>query len=146
MPDHGPAVVLGIDFGLRRIGMACGNTLTGTAQPLETLHHDGAPFAALSRIIAQWQPDRIIVGLPLGTDGGETDLSGRTRRFAAELRERHPGLAVTLHDERFTSRAAGSRFAEARREGRARRRDAGNLDSMAAAMIVESWLAEQVTA
>ncbi len=146
MPDHGPAVVLGIDFGLRRIGLASGNTLTGTAQPLETLRHDGAPFDALAPIIEAWKPRRIIVGLPLTADGSESRITKQTRAFAAELQRIRPEIPIELHDERFSSRAAEARFADARRDGRARRRDARNLDSMAAAVIVESWLAERVPA
>jgi putative Holliday junction resolvase len=146
MPDRASAVVLGLDFGLRRIGLATGNTITGTAQPLDTLNHDGDPLDALASTIAQWKPDRIIVGLPLAADGGDSAITQQTRAFAAALRHRHPGIAIELHDERYSSRAAEARFASARRAGHARRRDARNLDSMAAAVIVESWLAERMPA
>lgn len=140
MPDPATSVVLGIDFGARRIGLATGNTLTGTARPLNTISHDGEPFDRVETVIREWKPGRIIVGLPLAADGSESDMSRSTRRFAAELQARHPDIALEFHDERYTSQAADSRFAEARRAGHARRRDARNLDSMAAAIIVESWL------
>jgi putative Holliday junction resolvase len=135
-------VVLGIDFGSRRIGLATGNTLTGTARPLETLRHDGQPFDQLASVIDTWRPTCIVIGLPLTASGEESASTRAARRFARALGERHPGLPIDLHDERFSSRAADARFAEARREGKARRRDARNLDSVAAAVIVESWLAE----
>jgi len=143
MPDQGSAVVLGMDFGLRRIGLATGNTITGTAQPLKTESHDGDPFDVLASTIAQWKPDQIIIGLPLAADGSDSAITTQTRAFAAALGERHPDIPIELHDERYTSRAAETRFADARRAGHARRRDARNLDSMAAVVIVESWLAER---
>jgi len=133
--------VLGIDFGARRIGLATGNTVTGTARPLRTVRHDGWPMADIERTIDEWRPERIIVGLPLATDGSETDMSRAARRFAAEIHARHAAIRIEFQDERYTSRMADSQFARARREGRARRRDARNLDSIAAAIIVESWLA-----
>lgn len=134
-------LVLGIDFGTRRIGLATGNTLTGTARPLNTVHHDGAPAEDIDRVIESWKPHCIIVGLPLAADGSETDSSRSARRFAEGLQARHPELAIEFQDERYSSRIADTQFAQARREGRARRRDARNLDSVAAAIIVESWLA-----
>jgi putative Holliday junction resolvase len=138
-----PEVVLGIDFGMRRIGLATGNTLTGTAHPLETLRHDGQPFDQLARVIDTWRPSRIVVGLPLTASGDESETTRSARRFAQALGEAHPDLPIDLHDERYSTRAADARFVEARREGKARRRDARNLDSVAAAVIVESWLADR---
>jgi len=133
--------VLGIDFGARRIGLATGNTVTGTARPLSTVRHDGRPMADIEQAIREWRPERIIVGLPLAADGSETDMSRAARSFAAEIGARHAGIRIEFQDERYSSRMADSQFAHARREGRARRRDARNLDSVAAAIIVESWLA-----
>ncbi|MBL36998.1 MAG: Holliday junction resolvase RuvX [Xanthomonadales bacterium] len=142
MPERAPSVlVLGIDFGARRIGLATGNTLTGTARPLNTIHHDGAPAEEIDRAVESWKPGCIVVGLPLAADGSETDSSRAARRFAAEMQARHPDIEVVFQDERYSSRMADAQFATARREGHARRRDARNLDSVAAAIIVESWLA-----
>ena len=139
MPES--VLVLGIDFGARRIGLATGNTLTGTARPLRTVHHDGAPAEDIDRVIDSWKPGCIIVGLPLAADGAETESSRAARRFAADLQARHPRLEIKFQDERYSSRIADAQFAQARRDGHARRRDARNLDSVAAAIIVESWLA-----
>lgn len=142
MPERAASVlVLGIDFGARRIGLATGNTLTGTARPLNTVHHDGAPSEDIDRVIESWKPGCIVVGLPLAADGSETDSSRAARRFATELQARHPEIEITFQDERYSSRMADAQFAKARRDGHARRRDARNLDSVAAAIIVESWLA-----
>ncbi|PKL95205.1 MAG: Holliday junction resolvase RuvX [Gammaproteobacteria bacterium HGW-Gammaproteobacteria-8] len=143
MPEARPSVVLGLDFGLRRIGVASGNTLTGTARPLATVHHQGEPWPALERLIREWRPGRIIIGLPLRADGSDSDISRAVRAFGRELEQRHPDLQLQFQDERHSSQAAGSRFVEARRSGQARRKDAANLDSVAAALIVESWLAER---
>lgn len=139
MPES--VLVLGIDFGARRIGLATGNTLTGTARPLSTVHHDGAPAEDIDRIIDSWKPGCIIVGLPLAADGAETESSRAARQFATDLQARHPQLEIKFQDERYSSRIADAQFAQARRDGHARRRDARNLDSVAAAIIVESWLA-----
>lgn len=143
MPEAGPSIVLGFDFGLRRIGVASGNTVTGTARALTTVHHQGAPWPALQRLIHEWHPGRVIIGLPLLADGSDSDISRAARAFGQELAQRNPGLALEFQDERHTSVMADSRFAEARRSGQARRKDAANLDSVAAALIVESWLAER---
>ncbi|MCA1779546.1 MAG: Holliday junction resolvase RuvX, partial [Xanthomonadaceae bacterium] len=132
-----PGVVLGIDFGQRRIGLATGNELTGTATALQTIVHAGDPFEQLDRVIRDWRPDRIVLGLPLAADGSESKLSRSARRFAGQLKQRHPGIAFELHDERFSSRQADSQFVDARRSGQARRRDARKLDGIAAAIILE---------
>ncbi|MFO7763947.1 MAG: Holliday junction resolvase RuvX [Wenzhouxiangellaceae bacterium] len=134
-------LILGIDFGARRIGLATGNSVTGTARPLTTIRHDGKPLADIEEVVREWNPDRIVIGLPLAADGSETDMSRAARRFAADVQARFGEVAVEFQDERYSSRMADSQFARARREGRARRRDARNLDSVAAAIIVESWLA-----
>ncbi|MEX0915547.1 MAG: Holliday junction resolvase RuvX, partial [Wenzhouxiangellaceae bacterium] len=96
----------------------------------------------IDRVIGEWKPGRIIIGLPLAADGSETAMSRAARSFAADLQARHGEIPVAFQDERYSSRLAGSHFAQARRDGHARRRDARNLDSVAAAIIVESWLAE----
>ncbi|MDX1625168.1 MAG: Holliday junction resolvase RuvX [Wenzhouxiangellaceae bacterium] len=141
MPEAGGAV-LGVDYGQRRVGLATGHPLTGSAQPLRTIEHSGDPSDELDAVVREWRPARIVVGLPLAADGSESDMSREVRRFADDLRKRHPGIPVDFHDERFSSAAVDRRFAEARAAGRARRRDARNLDAHAAAVILESWLAE----
>lgn len=133
--------VIGIDYGDRRIGLAVGHPLTGRARPLKTLSVRGEPWLELERLVHEWAPERLILGLPLDTAGQETDMSRRVRQFARELAERLDGIAVELHDERLTSQAAAAEFAAARRAGLARRKHARELDSRAAALILESWMA-----
>ncbi|MDT8438334.1 MAG: Holliday junction resolvase RuvX [Wenzhouxiangellaceae bacterium] len=140
MPE---CIVLGVDFGLRRIGLAIGNTLTGTARALEIVAAGNDPVAAVTPTIREWQPQRIIIGLPLAGDGSETDTSRAVRAFADRLQAAHPDKALTLHDERNSSQVARQHFAEARREGRARRREGRRVDALAAAEIVRRWLTER---
>lgn len=96
--------LLAFDYGTRKIGIAIGNTLTRQARPLEVL----APvtreqrFAAIGRLLQEWRPDRVVVGLPLTADGGDQYATLRCRRFANQLRGRY-GLAVELVDERGSS-------------------------------------------
>jgi putative Holliday junction resolvase len=136
------ACYLGFDFGNRYIGVAVGQGLTGTARPLETLAASGgAPdWRRIAALVAEWRPAALVVGLPLTLEGNEQSISTRARAFGAELAERH-GRPVHYCDERLTSREAAARFAEQRHAGTKRRHHAANLDAMAAAIILESWLA-----
>jgi len=132
--------LLGFDFGLRRIGVAVGQTATRTASALCTVSGPGRPdWAALGALIEEWRPVGLVVGLPLDPEGGETDMSAAARRFAADLESRY-GLPVFFIDERLTSAAAGAEFSSARAEGRARRKHARGLDAVAAKIILENWL------
>jgi len=142
-PDAAPVCVLGFDVGARRIGVAVGNTLSGTARPIAMVaaRDDGPDWDAVAALVREWRPDRLVVGEPLTLDG-ETQLATHlARRFAREAAARF-ALPVDLIDERSSSREAERRFAHARREGRARRRDAQALDALAAQIIVERWLGE----
>lgn len=137
MPDK-PQTVLGFDFGLKRIGVAVGNALLGSATPLAVLPaQDGAPdWPRIHALREEWQPDRLLVGLPLNMDGSESDLSARARRFANRLNGRL-GLPVELVDERLTSFAArGELLAAGTRRGKP------GVDALAASLIVESWLSQ----
>ncbi len=142
MPEGG--TLLSIDYGKRTTGLAIGHRLTASARPLEPIRyrqHSGL-MGALDAVIRQWQPDCIVVGLPLAGDGSETAMSREVRRFVVRLAETAPGCDICLHDERMSSEQAARGFAERRSQGRARRRDAARLDSMAAAVILESWMRE----
>ncbi len=96
--------LLGFDFGLKRIGVAVGNTLLEQAQPLTiiTAATNDAKFAAIATLIEQWQPARCVVGLPSHPDGAEHDMTIRCRRFANQLHGRF-GIATVLVDERYSS-------------------------------------------
>jgi putative Holliday junction resolvase len=116
--------------------------MTGTARPLAPLPHHSSDqlSAAIARLIREWRPSEIIVGLPLARDGEESPMSRRVRRFARTLAEANPQLSVELQDERMTSETAARQFADRRRAGRARRKDAASLDSQAAAVILDAWM------
>ncbi len=111
-----PQSFLSFDFGTRRVGVAAGNTLLGRGQPLPTLALEGdARFAAIARLVAEWQPDALVVGVPFHPDGAEHDNTRRARRFARQLHGRF-GLPVHEVDERYTTTealAAGARDADA---------------------------------
>jgi putative Holliday junction resolvase len=143
MPEAAGAL-LGIDYGQRTVGLAIGHSLTGSARPLEPVRYrdEAGLLERLDDIIAQWRPGHIVIGLPLAGDGSESDMSRRVRDFAHRVSERHPDRPVRLHDERLTSRAAAEHHAARRQQGRARRGDAARLDSVAASLILESWMAE----
>lgn len=135
--------ILGIDFGLRRIGIAVGQALTRTASALEIVRHGDQPdWTAFDRLVKEWNPALFVVGLPLAKDGEDTDMSKRARRFGAQLQGRY-NRPVEFADERMTSRAAQSRFVEQRAAGTLRRKHASQLDAIAAKIILENWLQSQ---
>jgi len=99
--------LLAFDYGVKKIGIAIGNTITGCARPLDILQAStrAARFARLAELIHRWQPDRLIVGLPLTTEGGDQYSTLQSRRFANQLHGRY-GLPVELVDERGSSMEA----------------------------------------
>jgi putative Holliday junction resolvase len=132
--------ILGFDFGKRRIGIAAGQSRTGTATALGTVANSDKPdWVALSRFVDEWKPSLFVVGLPLSEAGEETPMSAQARSFGARLADRY-GIEVQYQDERLTSMDAERRFAELRAAGGARRKDAVRLDALAAKIILENWL------
>ena len=130
-------VLLGFDFGSKRIGVAVGQLVTGTARELVTLNNrNGAPdWDAITHLLDEWRPDALVVGLPLNLDGSEHEVSRMAKRFGNRLRGRY-NLPVFTIDERLSSSEAESLLAE---QGRFDRAD---VDKVAARLILESWLAE----
>ena len=122
-------IALGFDFGSKKIGVASGQSLTATASPLDILKaKNGIPnWDDIGQLVQQWQPQLIIVGLPLNMDGSESDLSLRAKKFARRLAANYT-CAVGLMDERLTSR-----------EARELSSHDGQVDHIAAALILESW-------
>ena len=122
-----PLSFLAFDFGTQRVGVAIGNTLTGSAQPLKTVAAEGAArFEVIGRLIKEWQPAALVVGVPFHPDGAPHDNTLRARRFARQL---HGRFKLTVHevDERYTTteaQAAGAR----------------DLDAASAAIILEQFL------
>jgi putative Holliday junction resolvase len=139
MPDNPPSTLLGFDFGLKRIGAAVGQSVTGSASPLGVVAvRDGQPdWPALARLVAEWRPTALVVGLPYNMDLSEQDMTQRARRFAGELAERFP-LPVHTVDERLSSREAEAQLKERRQQGR-RRVTREDIDGAAACVILESW-------
>lgn len=122
MPDTG--LVLAFDFGTRRIGVAMGETLLSHARPLATIDTpiNNLRFTAIEKLLQQWQPARLIVGLPVFPDGTPHDMTARARRFAHQLEGRFR-LPVDMVDERYTSCGLSSE----------------DIDAQAAAVILQSW-------
>ncbi len=134
---------LAFDYGLKRVGVAVGDVITGTARPLPTIHGGGdVGWKPLLALIAEWRPKAVIVGLPLDDDGSEQAMTTAARRFAEEL-GRRSGIAVHLADERFSSRAADDALRDAPASGRMTRRvRKGDRDGQAARVILEQWMAD----
>ncbi len=136
------ATVLGFDVGARRIGVAVGSTFGSGAREVAVVevHAAGPDWQRIDALRREWRPDGLVVGDPMTLDGGDQPIRKAARAFARELRQR-TGLPVVMVDERNTSQEAARRFAEGRADGRRKRRDADLLDAVAAALIVERWLA-----
>ncbi len=141
--DHNSAAsLLALDFGLRRIGVATAAPLTGTATPLTTVAaRDGEPnWAQLDALISDWQPELLVLGLPFNSDLSESEMTRRVRAFAAQLEQRYE-LRVKFMDERYTSAEAEARLKQQRQSGmRNKRIKKTDVDSLAAAIIAESWM------
>ena len=133
--DERPEQVLGLDYGTRKIGLASGQVITGSATALPALAcRDGAPdWQALARVISEWRPQALVVGLPLNMDDSESELSARARRFARQLEGRFD-LPVWLVDERLSTREARDRLGERYRGGPDPR-----VDSEAAVLMIEGF-------
>lgn len=143
MPERRPAQsVLAFDYGQRRIGIASGHTLTGNATALRTVAvHGGEPdWPAIAAEIHALQPAQLVVGRPYNVDGTPGRLAPAADAFAAGLARRF-ALPVARVDERYSSLEAGARLAGQRRSGERRRRVRHeDIDSHAAAIILERWL------
>ena len=135
-----PETILAFDFGLRRIGVAVGQTVTGSASPLGVVANgaDGPDFEAIGALLDEWRPSRLIVGLPLHADGSPGDLEPQVEAFVAALGRYR--LPVTTVDERYTSREAESVLKNARAQGTRGRITREMIDSAAAVFIAERFL------
>ena len=137
-------MVLAFDFGKQRIGVAQGQTLTATASPLITLHcpNNKPDWAAIDHLIREWLPQQLIVGLPERQDGSHSKSTKAAEAFAKTLAE-HSQLPVELHNETLSSHAAEEILREQRQNGtRFKRVQKGDIDQIAAAIILQSWLNE----
>lgn len=135
------STVLGFDVGSRRIGVAIGSPFGVSARAIAVVdvHANGPDWIALDRLHKEWRPQGMVVGDPLTLEGEDQPNRKRAQAFARQLLQRYK-VPVVLVDERSSSVEAARRFAVERAEGRKRRRDAANLDAVAAAVIIERWL------
>lgn len=135
-----PSPVLGFDYGDRRIGVAVGQSFTGTAQPVAVVGNGdkGPEWPRIDALVREWSPQALVVGRPLTLDGEEQLISRRATAFGKQLGERFK-LPVIAQDERLSSREASARFAAARKAGAKRQRDAALHDAIAAQVIVEDF-------
>ena len=135
------SVVIAFDFGLKRTGVAIGNLLTASASPECTLHSkDGTPdWDAITKLINEWKPTQIVVGMPTELDGSESPLKKTVDRFCNQLRGRY-NLKVDTENEQFTSIEAGQRLKQLRQSGRKQKVAKDEVDKIAAAIILESWM------
>jgi putative Holliday junction resolvase len=143
MPEARARVILAFDFGTRRIGIASGDTVSATAAPCTaaSVNERGVDWAAIERLLRQYQPDLLIVGSPRNVDGSPGQLSASADRFAADLAQR-AHRPVQRTDEFASSLEASARLKDQRRSGQRRRRvQRADIDSAAAAIILERWLA-----
>jgi putative holliday junction resolvase len=140
-----PALALAFDFGHRRIGVACGDTVSRTASPLGAVSAGAvAPlWEAIDSLMRDWQPTVLVVGLPYNVDGSESAVTHAARGFAGELTKRY-ALPVQLVDERYSSLEAEARLKGARESGsRGRRVAKTDIDAAAACIILERWFTEK---
>ena len=129
--------LLCFDFGLSSIGVATGQIEIGIATPLQELKaKEGSPdWSVLAELISEWQPKKILVGLPLNMDGSESSLSQKARKFGNRLHGRF-GLEVEMVDERLTSHSAKTEMADIGHKGNYRNKP---IDSVAACLILEQY-------
>jgi putative Holliday junction resolvase len=134
MPD---GTVLAFDFGEKRIGVATGETLLGSAHPLTVISAESNDdrFAAIGKLIAEWHPVQLVVGLPTHADGTPHETTRLAQKFAERLKRRYH-LPVAFADERLTSLDAAARLRETGRDSRSAR---PLLDAVAAQLILQTW-------
>jgi putative Holliday junction resolvase len=138
-----PGRVLAFDYGERRIGVAVGNTITGTAEPLATIACKvGTDWEAIEKTIREWDPEQLVIGVPYNIDGSDSEMTSRARRFGRRLHGRY-GLPVAETDERHSSLAATNLLISQRRDGTRRRRlQKEDIDAWAAREILLTYLTQ----
>lgn len=134
--------VLGFDFGTKSIGVAVGQQITASATPLLSLKAvDGIPnWDEIAKLVKEWQPDLVVVGLPLNMDGTEQEMTHRARKFANRLNAKF-GVKIFTQDERLTTTDAKSRLFEL---GGYKALTKGQIDAVSAVLIVESYFENHV--
>jgi len=138
---HANRTILGFDFGKKSIGVAIGQEVTGTASPLPSLAaRDGIPdWSKIEAIYQEWQPQLVIVGLPLNMDGTNQDITHAARKFGNRLHNKFK-KTVEFYDERLTTADAKTRLFEL---GGYKKLEKGKIDSVSACLIAEGWMETQ---
>ncbi|TBU96203.1 Holliday junction resolvase RuvX [Phytopseudomonas dryadis] len=133
-----PRLLLGFDYGSKQIGVAVGQAITGSARELCILKaQNGVPdWHKVEALMREWQPDALVVGLPLNMDGSPSEMSDRAEKFARRLHGRF-NLPVHTHDERLTTYAAKGERLQHGQNGGYRQRP---VDALAAALLLQGWL------
>lgn len=138
-PEHHKVrTVIAFDFGTKSIGVAVGQAITNTASPLQAIKaQDGIPnWDHLAKVISLWEPDALLVGLPLNMDGTEQPITTSVKRFVGRLKHKYK-LPVFLHDERLSTVDAKSKLFEL---GGYKKLSKEKVDSVSACLIYESWV------
>ncbi len=140
MASKGQRTLLGFDFGTKRIGIAIAQEVTGTANPLTTITavKHKPDWESISKIIKEWQPDLLVIGLPLHMDGSEQPMTQAARRFSNQLNGRYQ-IPIALMDERLTSNEAESIINE-QSGSPSLYQDKAQIDMISAQLILQSWL------
>jgi putative Holliday junction resolvase len=135
-----PETILAFDFGLRRIGVAVGQTVTGSAGPVGVVSNgrEGPDWRRIELLIREWGAARLVVGMPLNADGSRSEISTEVDRFMAGL-ERF-SLPVEAADERYSSSEAAQMLVAKRKLGMRGKLSKARLDAAAATLIAERWL------
>jgi len=138
-----PRIILAFDFGLRRIGVAIGQDVTGSASPLGVVanRENGVDHQAIAALIKEWRPSGIVVGMPAHVDGSSSDMQKPVEAFVEELQRYE--LHVDTVDERYTSVEAEHALKEARAAGTRGRISKEMIDSAAAVIIAERYLSSR---
>ncbi len=138
-----PETILAFDFGLRRIGVAVGQSVTSSANPLGVVTNgeSGPDFDAITRLIDEWRPSRLVVGMPLHADGEPGEMQAHVEDFVRELWRYQ--VAVDTVDERYTSIEAEEALKQARASGTRGRITRESIDSAAAVFIAERFLKDR---
>lgn len=134
--------VLGFDYGTRRIGVATGQTITDSATPLTTLNsiNQKPDWSAIGQLIEQWKPDALIVGLPTYLDGSRSEMTEKALKFSRQLEGRY-NLTVYTVNESLSSYEAEQEIQQHKKIGQHNKQE---IDKMAAAIIVQSWLEQNI--
>jgi len=137
--------LLAFDFGLKRVGVGLGITVTGTASPLQTIAYPTteALMQSIDSLVEEWKPQLLLIGLPNLDSGLEHSLEKPIKKFSNRLKHRYQ-LPVEFIDESFSSQQAENRLKQMRQSGRRKKIQKHEIDMQAAALLAEQWLEQKL--